>query len=433
MIRLPRQRLVLLAVLVAGCASAGKRLEQGIEAEAEGSYYEAAIRYIEALEKDETLAEARGRLLEASASAVAVGLDEAAASQMAGDPVRAAEAFRALDRLIGRARRVGVSVPVPTGFTQERRATLDDAITTLMERSEASAERGRWREARQALGRVRRDFEPSVEQREASERAEAFLLLAWAESEERDRRHRRAFFLAGEVLALVRPAPADLIDRVEALRERAISNGTQAIAVFPVTMTAPVREQMEGDLDQELADLLELVYWRAPPPFVVVRDPVVVRQVLRRRGPPRASFRPVRVMAEVGADFGVMVELTGLRATERNVSQENHQARTRDGLITSFIEERGTVNYRVEAEVTIMDDRGRIVAETTERATTRGRFERGVYEGDYRDLDLSRGESRLFNRVVIRRRLAEIQRGLVSNLSDRVAEEVFDRVLARIP
>ena len=61
MIRLPLQSLLFLAVLLTGCASAGKRLEQGIEAEAEGSYYEAAIRYVEALEKDETLAEARDR------------------------------------------------------------------------------------------------------------------------------------------------------------------------------------------------------------------------------------------------------------------------------------------------------------------------------------------------------------------------------------
>ena len=102
MIRLPLQSLLFLAVLLTGCASAGKRLEQGIEAEAEGSYYEAAIRYVEALEKDETLAEARDRLLEASDSAVSIGLEAAAANKRGGYQIPAAEEFLALDRLIGR-------------------------------------------------------------------------------------------------------------------------------------------------------------------------------------------------------------------------------------------------------------------------------------------------------------------------------------------
>ena len=186
---------------------------------------------------------------------------------------------------------------------------------------------------------------------------------------------------------------------------------------------------MEGDLDQELADLLELVYWRAPPVFVVVPDPVVVRRFAR----PGRSFRPGRVMDEVRAAFGVMVELTGLFATERNLRRENHEARTKDGSVTSFVEERGTVSYTLEAQVTIVDDRERIVSENIERATTRGRFERGVYQGDYRELDLSRGELRLFDSGVIRRRLAEIQRGVISEFSDRVVDEVFARVLARIP
>ena len=276
-------------------------------------------------------------------------------------------------------------------------------------------------------------MEPSAAQREASETAEAFLVLAWAESEEIDGRHRRAFYLADEALGLVRPAPAGLVEGAEALRTRAVANGTRAVAVFPVTMTAQVREVMEGDLYQELADLLELVYWRAPPVFVVVPDPVVVRQVVRRFARPGRSFRPGRVMDEVRAAFGVMVELTGLFATERNLRRENHEARTKDGSVISFVEERGTVSYTLEAQVTIVDDRERIVSENTERATTRGRFERGVYQGDYREFDLSRGELRLFDSGVIRRRLAEIQRGVIPELSDRVADEVFARVLARIP
>ena len=59
--------------LTAGCASAGKRLEQGLEAETRGDYHAAVSRYIEALDKDATLTDARDALLVAWDSASARG------------------------------------------------------------------------------------------------------------------------------------------------------------------------------------------------------------------------------------------------------------------------------------------------------------------------------------------------------------------------
>ena len=91
------------------------------------------------------------------------------------------------------------------------------------------------------------------------------------------------------------------------------------------------------------------------------------------------------------------------------------------------------MNYTLEAQVTVMDDRERTIAESTERAREGGSFERGVYQGDFRELDLSRGELRLFDPVVISQRRAAIQERAVAELADRVADEVFSRVLARIP
>ena len=386
MIHRPLHRLLVLVALATGCASAEKRLEQGMESEAEGSYYQAAIRYVEALEKDAALGEARDRLLEASDSAVSIGVAAAASHTREGNPVGAAEEFLTLDRLIGGARGVGVRVPTPTEYTEERRSAFDDAIAAFMARSEDAANRRQWGEARQALNRVRRDLAPSAAQSEASQTAEAYLLLTWAESEENDGRLRGSFVLAGEALASLRPAPADLVDGAEALRARAmrpcglpgdllltwaeseendgrlrgsfvlagealaslrpapadlvdgaealraraIANGTRALAVFPVTVTAPVREQMDGDLDEELADLLELVYWRAPPPFLVVSDPVVVRQVLRRFAPPGRSFRPGRRAGRARRGFRCHGGThRTLRCEERNLRRRSRQARTK--------------------------------------------------------------------------------------------------------
>ncbi|HSM59513.1 MAG TPA: hypothetical protein VK849_01895 [Longimicrobiales bacterium] len=426
-------RVLALALLAAGCASAGKRLEQGIEAESSGSYYQAAMRYVEALEKDAELAEARDRLLVAGDSAVVIGLSEAEALAAEGDPVGAAEEFLALERLFGRARSVGVRIPAPEGYAELRRGAYDGAIDALMEDADHAREREEWGRGRSALARVRRDFVPSPEQRLASEEAEARLLLAWAEAEERAARPRRAWDLAGEALDAVRPLPAEVADRAETLRERALADGTRTVAVLPVEATAPVRDRMEGDLDRQLSDLLELGYWREPPLFVVVADPVLVRQVARRIAPPGVPLRPGRILDEVGADFGVLVELTDLVTTERDVRRELHEARTRDGRLTSWTEERSTLTLTLEARVLVLDPAGRELGEARARASESGRVERGIYRGDPSELDLSRGERRLFDPVVLRQQHAAIEDVLMEDVAQRVADRVFSTVLARIP
>jgi len=195
MVRLPVLPAALLTsvVLSAACASAGKRLEQGMEAEASGSFYAAAIRYIEALEKDGDLLEARERLEEAGDSAVAVGVAQAEADVALGDAIRAGEEYLALDGLINRARTVGVRLRTPADYAQRRRDAFDEAIVDLMEEGAEATDRGAWGEGRSAYARIRRDFSPSSTQRAASEDAESELLIFWAEDEEARERFRRAF------------------------------------------------------------------------------------------------------------------------------------------------------------------------------------------------------------------------------------------------
>ena len=120
---------VLPLVFSLGCASAGKRLEQGMEAEAGGDYHTAAYRYIQALEKDRSLAEARDGLLSAWESALAQGTAFARERMSEGDPVGAAGEYRQLDALRRDARDVGVSLPTTDRYAPERRAALDGADT----------------------------------------------------------------------------------------------------------------------------------------------------------------------------------------------------------------------------------------------------------------------------------------------------------------
>jgi hypothetical protein len=200
------------------------------------------------------------------------------------------------------------------------------------------------------------------------------------------------------------------------------------MAVFPITATTLVRERMDGDLDQQLADLLELDYWRSPPLFVVVEDPIVVRQLTRRITPAGGPFRPGPVLNELGADFGVLVELVALDLAERDARREVREARTHDGRKTNYTVESGTLAYSLEASVILVDRRGREIADFRAGATENGRFERGLYRSDVRELDLGRNELRLFDAVVQRERLAELEARLLAELADRLADQVYSRV-----
>jgi len=415
------------------CASAGKRLEQGLDLEARGDWYGAALRYADALDKDPRMEEARRGLYVAGDSAIVQGLRRADERSASGDPVGGADEVRRLDALLARGRSVGATIPVPDTYDAVRRDAFDAAVDRLMEDAYAARAEARWGEARGDYLRIRRDFEPSAEQARSSLDAEADLLVAWAGAEAEDGRFRAAYERAGEALTLPAPIPGAVADAATDLQERALSNGLRVLAVFPVGSTAEVRRRAEADLEGQLSDVLELDHWREPPLFVAVADPVVVRQTTRRLLPPGTSFRPGRVLEALGADFGALVELTRLEVTEHDVTSSTHTTRTRQGRPASYSVEQGQVRYLIEATITLFDERGVQIGSTTARANDSGRFERGAYRGDPRDLELSRGEQLLFDPAARRQRRAEIETRLLAALAGNVADGVFREVVRRIP
>jgi len=414
------------------CASAGKRLEQGLDLEARGDWYGATLRYADALEKDPGMEEARRGLYVAGDSAIVQGLRRADERAAAGDPVGGADEVRRLDALLARGRSVGASIPVPDTYDAVRRHAFDAAVERLMEDANASRAEARWGDARASYLRIRRDFEASPEQARASLDAEAGLLVAWAGAYADEGRFRAAYDRAGEALALPAPIPGDVADAATDLQNRSLANGLRVLAIFPVGSTAEVRATAEGDLEGQLSDVLELDHWREPPLFVAVADPVVVRQTTRRLLP-GTPFRPGRVLDAVGADFGALVELTRLEVTEHDVTSDTRTTRTREGRPASYSVEQGQLRYVIEATLTFFDERGVQIASSTVRANEAGRFERGVYRGDPRDLELSRGEQLLFDPAARRQRRAEIETRLLSELAGKVADGVYREVVRRIP
>lgn len=422
-----------LALVATACASAGDRFEQGIEAEAYGRYYEAAMRYVEALEKDEDLVEARDRLMEAGDSAIVIGMRGAGERSSMQDAVGAGGEYIALDRLLGKAQSVGVRLPRPADFRDSRRSTFDAAIVQLMDMGFDASERGRWSDGRRAYQQIRGDFQPSTSQRRASLDEESRLLLGWAFDEEDDYRLRRAFGLAGEAMAVSGGAPQNVMDEATALRARTLEAGTRFVAIFPVDKAPALDGVGESDPALQLADILELEHWRKPPAFVAVADPVVLRQLTRRYAPPGTLLRPRRILEEVGADYGVLIEISLMTLSHRNIRQRVRTARTRGGGTVRFTLEEGTLRYEINAKVILVDQTGRQIGNFAVSETESGPFERGVYDGDPRELDLTRSQLMLFDPARQAQARAVIEDRLIAQLAEELAGHVFERVLRRIP
>lgn len=404
-----------------------------MEAEANGDYHAAVSRYIEALEKDATLTDARAALPVAWDSASARGVRAADEASARGDAEGAAGEWVALDGLMERARRVEVTLPTPEDYGARRREALYAAVAAIMARGDELRRDGRWRDAQNAYRRVLDDMDPLDAQRRAALDAQTEALLEWAEADAREGRPRAAFARADEALAVAPEIPPDLAAAATRLQERALGEGLRILAVFPVGSTAGVRRASLAELDAQLSDVLETEHWRRPPLFVAVADPARVRQVTRRFSPPGTDLATRRILEELGADFGALVELVDLQATERDVKRSARSARTKDGRAVTYTLEEGRIHYALAAEVTIFDEQGHPLESFTVRNAVSDGFRRASYEGTFEDLDLSRGERLLFNPGEERRQRAALQESMLGELAADAARETCERVVRRIP
>ena len=119
---------IVVALSLAGCASAAKRVEQGQELQRAGRPAEAAERYIQALKKDQKLDSARVGLRTAGAAAIDGYLRTAGAPTTSADG--AADAYLAIDDLTRRALEVGIYLVEANDYATRRRAALDNAIAS---------------------------------------------------------------------------------------------------------------------------------------------------------------------------------------------------------------------------------------------------------------------------------------------------------------
>jgi len=326
---------------------------------------EAAYRYADAVEKDASLQEARDQLVIVGDSAIMVALEEADRLYDRDEPVAAARHYLSIDRLMSRVRSVGMRLTEPDEYRVSRRTAFEQAIEWYMIEGENASREGRWEDAVRAFASVRGDFSPTRAQREASFDAETRVLIDWAEIELGDWRPRAAYGRAERALAVRRSTPRPIVLEVRDLQDRALAMGTVVLAPLPVSSTEPVRDVVGAELEIALDERMETGPWRQAPPFIAMSDSDILRRELRgllRGRIPQSPALVGRALDLIGADYGVMVELTSVRIADEAVE----------------IEERTAVIRRQDVDASRERERER-------------RNDRGVCDGPGRGQDRGRG------------------------------------------
>ena len=377
------------AALIGACASASDAYQDGMERETAGDYAGAARDYITSLERDPTLPNVRGRLAVAGREAVRESIARAATLDAEG----AAQTYLDADALVARAGAVGVDLDRPATFAADRDAALARAVAVLAEQAADALGAAEYAGAIGRLGRARA-FRPTAQE---AARLDALALDAfegWAEADLAAGRYRDA--LARTEAALSLGPDAARADALTALRLDVLAAGTVVVAVLPPESDdAPagfLRTLHDVLLDDALAD---------PPPFVALVDPAEVRRwsrAQRRRGP-ALSDSPRRLgdaAADLGADLAVVLALGTVSETSRAGTPRTERAETRAGAAATWTRTRAEMTVEAEADVVAATAQRSLACDRTVAESATETFERGAYDGDWRDLDLSRAERRLF-------------------------------------
>lgn len=433
-----RQALAVAALLplalAAGCMSAGKRYEQGLTLEARGRPAEAARRYVDALRRDPSLADARARLQETGAQAVDQYLAESGAAASAGAHDDAAEGLLHLDDLRRDAAAVGVELAVPADYAQYRRAVLDAAIDDAVDHGESLAQGGRYGDA---LGRLERTarWQPNAEQRRRVDEARVDTYAQWMGTEAAAGRHRAAYDVAERAISSMgRQFPG--MERLIEAQQYAVDEGTLRVAVLPVQTSPQADRVLSASFLRDTENDLESGAWTRPPLFVEIVDPREVRRHERRYTGlyvERYTSEIGRFASSVGADMVVAVEIDSVHVGDVETRSERRTARTRGGADTAFTVLSGRRQAWAEVRYVIIDTRGSrmVVRERLTPEASRS-FREARFAGDWRQLVLNDDDRRLFDPSRRDDAPGELMERLSRQLAEELSRAVYDRVLREV-
>lgn len=421
-------------LLLAACATAQKKFEEGRTLEERGRASDAAARYVEALKKDPSLAEARARLRETGTRAVGDYLREADAARAAGRADDAADDVLAMEALVRGASGVGVPLDVPADWETRRRETLDAAISAALAAGSSAAGRAEFDQAVRGYERAAGRYQPSHAQRTALDRARHDALLGWAESEAARGAFRSAYERAGLAVAALADSGSAL--RARQLRADALRRGTREVAALPVAAPENGRAWVPSPFLPLLNEELEEEGWSRPPLFVRVLDAERTGRLGRRHGYGRrllTADEAARLGRELDVEFVVLTRLDTLHLWESRADSARRAVKTQAGADTAYVLRTG--RREAEARVTyfLVDPvTRRVVEERRVSARASAPLRVAAFAGDWRTLAVSRSDRALFEphrRAEVER---EVLRRLAAELGPRLARDVFARITPRI-
>ncbi|MFK7846724.1 MAG: tol-pal system YbgF family protein [Rhodothermales bacterium] len=428
---------LLLLTLVTGCASSEKLLEKANSSEEKGEYARSARYYISVLEKKPDWEEARDGLARVGTIAIDNLIDNANAQEETGEYDEAIDTLDKLDDLKADARGVGINLAVPSDYDSYRERLSEAAVVSLIRKGDRAEEEGEWEEAIETYKLVSKKYKLTVDQQEEMILAEAGVFTKWAEQEIERGRYRRSFDLASDAVVVLgeeHPRAAYAFE----IQDRAIDEGTRFVAFLPIWQTDDVNDNAPSGLIEEIDDLLQYDYWANPPLFIEQADPVQLRRELRRlRYDDRLITRSEasNIGNAVNADYVVITQAVLFQFEEKRMREKTKKTETkgRNSVDTTYIEQSFTGELQAELEYRIIDmETRKEVGDGTVTADADAKLKRGVYAGDYLDLDLSRSERKLFDEEEIDLAIRELEDEIIDDLAPRLSEEVFDAILRKI-
>ncbi len=435
--------ILLIGGLIAGCVTTKDRYERAQDLAAEGRHVEAARAYVRVLEADADWTEAREELKAVGPRAVEDLLDEAEAQAADGRYEDAVATLRTLDDLRAGTDAVGVTLDVPDDYASYRAELIRTAADTLVEEGSAAEDAGDWADAAEAYARAR-DYVMDAERVARLEEAEARVWMRWSEEELAKNRYRAAYERAANIADLL-PSEHPIRQEAAALQAAAIEEGSRVVAFLPLWRTGEAGSAMPNFFMRDLNDVLQLDHWTRAPEFIATVDPIATRRMLREIDAYRAIL-PRMVAAKVGQELGAdLVLASDVIRFERVATPVRERARearmrvrgaTGQGMVwrdTTYVEQSVRLELEAVVEWRLIDaSSGRTVDRGTEREQARTEVQRGVFSGDYRQLDLSGQELSLFNPDKVRERERALEEELIDVLAAGLADEVFARILHRI-
>jgi hypothetical protein len=423
-----RLALCALAATLAGCATAAQRFEQGTALESSGQRTEAVRRYSQALRKDPGHLESRQRLIVLAPEVLDGYLVQSANDTQREAFTHAADAVLTADDLLANMRALAITVAVPIGYAAMRRDLLERAIGQSMREAQRATIDGHWAQAMGIYQQIAR-FEPSAQQAQRVQEARIDNLIQAGQAGYDSGHFREAL---GHVEQALDIPLATRHNELHQLHDQIVHAGTRRVLFLPVSPPPP-GTPAPPRFTRSVDNALQRDHWRNLPALVDAIDATFSSPRLRRKirwlhdahaRPSRAQI--VRAGRMLDADWVVLISLEDFSQAEKITSRKQRAAKLRNGAKTNYevrsarLTSTATARYELVSVTGTQPDRHARV-----RVRESGRFNDAFYNGDVRQLSLSKKERALFRSKSSTPTRQAFERELAHALAARIARPVL--------